>query len=80
MIPGAEVIPARGATFLLRSRTTSAGVAVWRAVCQVKGCPAYVEAVDRAEVREDAHEHRAAHVRGALRLEVVVFGTFGRAA
>ena len=74
------ILPARAATFALASRVNKAGVTVWRATCSVKGCPSHVEAADRPEVLEDAHEHRAAHVRGARRLVSVTAATIWKAA
>lgn len=74
------ILPARSATFSMERRTTKAGVAVWRATCSVMGCPSHVEGADRPLVLVDAHEHRAAHVRGARRLVTVTAATIWRAA
>lgn len=74
------ILPARFPTFVLAPRVTSVGVEVWRATCSVKGCPSHIEGADKDEVRADAHEHRTAHVRGALRLTNVTAATIRRAA
>lgn len=74
------ILPARFAPFVLTPRVTSAGIEVWRATCLVKGCPSHIEGAHKGDVREDAHDHRAAHVRGAIRLTNVTAATIGRAA
>ncbi len=74
------ILPIRFATFVVAPRVTATGVEVWRATCSVKGCPSHIEGAHKGDVLADAHDHRTAHVRGALRLTNVAAATIGRAA
>ena len=74
------IVPVHHATFDLTTRLTTTGRLMWRAACDVPDCPAYVEAVDQADVVADAVDHQAAHIRGAHRLEAVAAATIRKAA
>ena len=74
------IVPVRHASFDFGARYTTAGLLVWRATCDVLGCPAYVEAADHADVLADALDHQAAHLRGGHRLQAVATATIRKAA
>lgn len=77
---GHAIIPVHHASFDVSTHITRAGLLVWRATCDVPGCPAYVEAADRLDVLRDALDHQAAHLQGGRRLQAVADATIGKAA